>query len=329
VERNHRMELQYDGTGLLGWAKQPGCQTVEGYLEDALRTVLGEAPRLRVAGRTDAGVHARRQVVSLLLPDRQELHKLRRSLNALTPPAIAILEVRPAPAKFDARQDASSRTYRYFVSAEAVVSPFWASYCWHVVTGDLDTDALRTAAGLVAGRHDFTAFTPTETGHAFFDRTVLKCRWLGVGETSPLRPAGAAARVAPRLGGGVAQSAGGQRRRRAGRSPGRGGILCLEVEADAFLRHMVRTLVGTIVEVGRGERSLEDFGRLLDGAPRAAAGLTAPAHGLFLWDIRYRRGAGGGRGTGMDAATYGKIPGEAVGGMNGGQLFDETTDSEA
>ena len=258
MERNHRMELQYDGTGLHGWAKQDRLQTVEGCLEDALRTVLGRSPALRVAGRTDAGVHARRQVVSLLLPPGVDLAKLRRSLNALTPPGIAVLALRPAPATFDARTNAISRTYRYFVSTDPVVSPFWARYCWQVPAG-ADLQAMSAAAGLVVGRHRFTAFTPAESEHVFFDRTVLRCRWM--------RPTGASA----------------------GPVPHGPGMLCLEIEADSFLRHMVRTLVGSMIEVGQGGRSLEDFQALLDGAPREAAGLTAPAQGLFLWDVRYAR----------------------------------------
>ncbi len=138
MERNHRMELQYDGTGLHGWAKQDGLRTVEGCLEEAFRTALGHAPLLRVAGRTDAGVHARRQVVSLLLPAGADPAKLRRSLNALTPPGIAVLDLRPAPAAFDARRDATSRSYRYYVCAEPVMSPFWDGYCWQVCGYDLD-----------------------------------------------------------------------------------------------------------------------------------------------------------------------------------------------
>jgi tRNA pseudouridine38-40 synthase len=291
VERNHRMELQYDGTGLHGWAKQDGLPTIEGCLEEAFRTALGEEPPLRVAGRTDAGVHARRQVVSLVLPQGVDLLKLRRSLNALTPAGIAVLALRPAPAAFDARKDATSRSYRYFLSTSPVVSPFWAGYCWQVSGGDLDAGLMAEAAALVAGRHHFTAFTPTETKHAFFDRTVLRCRWT--------RVSGAAFPAAAL---GISELTAG----RAGRGPGGNGMLCLEIEADAFLRHMVRTLVGTMIEVGTGERSLQDFARLVDGAPRAAAGLTAPAHGLFLWDVRYGR-------------PVGKSPGE---------LFQQVADSE-
>ena len=188
MERNHRMELQYDGTGLHGWAKQDGLQTVEGCLEEAFRTVLGQAPpALRVAGRTDAGVHARRQVVSLLLPEGIDLLKLRRSLNALTPPGIAMLELRPAPAAFDARKNAISRTYRYFVCDRPGGVAVLGRLLLARVRG-ADLDAIREAAGLVVGRHRFTAFTPTESEHVFFDRTVRRCRWSRMSGASPIGP---------------------------------------------------------------------------------------------------------------------------------------------
>jgi tRNA pseudouridine38-40 synthase len=257
VDCNYRMELQYDGTGLHGWAKQRGLLTVEGCLEGALRTVLGQAPRLCVAGRTDAGVHARRQVANLRLPSGIDLVRLAASLNALTPPGVAVTRIVRTLPGFDARRDAVSRTYRYFLSTAEVVSPFWGPFCWRVY-GELDVGALRAAAGGVTGRHDFTTFTPTDTEHVFFDRLVVRCAWRKVGGGSSLGPPG----------------------------PGK-GLIYLEIEAEAFLRHMVRALVGTMVEVGQGKRTLADFGRLLEGSSREKAGRSAPAHGLFLWDVRY------------------------------------------
>jgi tRNA pseudouridine38-40 synthase len=248
------MELQYDGTGLHGWAKQDGLVTVEGCLEKAFVTVLGAAPALRVGGRTDAGVHARRQVVSLELPRGTDLAKLTASLNALTPSGIAVTRMARAHPGFDARKNATDRGYRYFLSVDQVLSPFWKRYCW-LVGHPLDRLLLDEAAEATLGHHDFTAFTPAETEHIFFHRTVRRCAWRGV--------------------------------------LGEPGILRLEIEADAFLRHMVRTLVGTMVDVAKGKLELESYRSLLNGAARDAAGPTAPARGLFLWNIKY----GGGEGT--------------------------------
>ncbi len=285
VERNYRMELQYDGAGLHGWARQGGLPTVEGCLETALATVLGSAPALQVAGRTDAGVHARRQVVSLLLPARVDQARLIRSLNALTPPGIAVTRIVRAPASFGARKDAVSRAYRYFLTNQEGVSPFWAPYCWRV-HGEFDLGALRAAAALVAGRHDFRAFTPSETEHVFFNKEVLRCAWKKMRGGLPAGPRSIRAR---------SREAPGPRALPTGVAPGSGGrpreavtgLVYLEIEAEAFLRHMVRTLVGTMIEVARGERTLEAFERLLLGAAREEAGPTAPAQGLFLWDVRY------------------------------------------
>ncbi len=265
------MELQYDGTGLHGWAKQQGLSTVEGCLETALQTVLGFVPRLRVAGRTDAGVHARRQIVSLVLPAKTDPAGLMASLNALTPSGIAVTLMGRASEGFDARRNATSRCYRYFLWLGSVAPPFWSRYCWQTPRR-LDLEALAAAAAAVEGLHDFTAFTPVETEHLHFRRLVLRCRWRMVNGGLP---------------GGLA-----------GGSTDGGSLLCLEVEADSFLRHMVRTLVGTMVEIGEGTRELEGLGLLLDGASRETAGITAPAKGLFLWDVKYPLGAPVGDGTG-------------------------------
>lgn len=249
AERTYRLELQYDGTGLHGWAKQEGCPTVQGSIEQALLTVLGHAPALRVAGRTDAGVHARRQVVSFHLPTDVDRQRLVASLNALTPPAIAVIRLVAAPDGFDARKDAVSRSYRYFLRVGGVMSPFRAAYCWRVHR-PLDVAAMGEAATLLEGRHDFTAFTPTRTEHIFLRSLVLRCRW----------------------------------------TRSREGSLVFEIEADAFLRHMVRTLVGTMVEIGRGKRTVDQFERLLRGGRREDAGPTAPPRGLVLWDVKYGSG---------------------------------------
>ena len=246
----YRMDLQYDGEGFFGWARQTGLETVQGALEAALRTVLGTVPSLSVAGRTDTGVHARRQVVSLDLPDAGSAgsldpFRLMASLNALTPPGLSVVSLAAAPPGFDARHDATSRSYRYFITPGPVQSPFRRAYAWHVGY-PLDVVAMEAASRIVLGRHDFTAFTPAVSERATFTRVVDRCSW----------------RI-------------------------RGDLLWLEIRSTSFLRHMVRSLVGTMVEVGRGRLGVYDLERLLQGAPRTTAGPTAPPHGLFLWRVTY------------------------------------------
>jgi tRNA pseudouridine38-40 synthase len=240
-----RLDVEYDGERFDGWAAQPDRRTVEGALRDALERVLRIPPAdLRVAGRTDAGVSATAQVVSLVAPEGTDPDRLARALNGTLPPDVAVRAAVLAAGTFDARADARSRAYEYRV-LPGPPSPLRRRRVLNV-SWSLDRGALRAAAGAVVGQHDFRAFTPTRTEHVFFDRTVLGCAW-----------------------------------------EERGDELVLCVEADAFLRHMVRVLVGSMLLVGRGHWDLERFTRLLDGAPRAAAGPTAPAHPLTLVRVEY------------------------------------------
>jgi tRNA pseudouridine38-40 synthase len=246
-----RLTIAYDGAPFAGWAAQPGLRTVQGEVEAALERILGERVALSVAGRTDAGVHAWGQVASFEL-ERDPPAGLTRSLNAVLPPQIAVLEAMSAPHGFDARRDARARTYCYWVIAAPVLSPFerGRALWWpHRV----DLEALNRCAAVLAGDHDFTAFTPTDTEHVRFERRILGCEWrrFPLGDSRP------------------------------------GDLLELWIEADAFMRHMVRVLVGTMLEVGGGRRSVEDFAALLGGAPRSRAGETAAAHGLYLARVAY------------------------------------------
>jgi tRNA pseudouridine38-40 synthase len=241
-----KLTLHYDGAGFAGWARQPHLRTVQGEVERALHTILGEHDErggplaLTVAGRTDSGVHAWGQVASYR---HEAVDPLR--LNALLPEDVGVLAAEPAAADFDARRDALSRTYCYRVLARRTRDVFerGRALWW---PRPLDRAALDACAALLPGTHDFTAFTPTETDHVRFERDVLSARWRA-----------------------------------------RGDILELWIEADTFMRHMNRVLVGTMLEVAGGRRSVESFAELLQGRPRSQAGATAPAHGLALASVAY------------------------------------------
>ena len=241
-----KLTIEYDGTDFAGWARQPEKRSVQEELERALRTVLGEtghdgAPlKLTVAGRTDRGVHAWAQVASYR---HEAVDPLR--LNGLLDDDVAILAAEPAPETFDARRDATSRTYCYRVLARRSRGVFerGRAFWW---PGAVDREALVQCAVALQGKHDFRAFTPSETEHSWFRCDVRRAEWLAHGD-----------------------------------------LLEFWIEADMFLRHMNRVLVGTMLEVASGRRTLEDFRRLLDGGARSQAGRTAPAHGLALARVCY------------------------------------------
>jgi tRNA pseudouridine38-40 synthase len=245
-----RLDIAYHGAGFAGWAAQPGERTVQGELEGALERVLGRPTSLTVAGRTDAGVHAWGQVASFD-SDRGPPEELARRLNSLTGADLALLGVEGVAEGFDARREARSRTYCYRLLSERTPNPFEAGVSLHW-PHRVDAGALATCADALIGTHDFTAFTPTQTEHVRFERDILRAEW---------------------------------HQKPAVLGPGR--VLELWIEADAFMRNMVRVLVGTMLEVGGGRRSLEDFESLLGGAPRERAGETAPPHGLHLASVRY------------------------------------------
>ncbi|MFN2544221.1 MAG: tRNA pseudouridine(38-40) synthase TruA [Actinomycetota bacterium] len=152
-----RLVLAYDGTGFRGWAKQPRVRTVEGELQKALQRMLRETPSISVAGRTDAGVHARGQVASLEAPDELDLDRLRRGLNTMLAPEIVVRSASRVPEGFDARFSANAREYRYRIDVGPVADPFTARFTWHR-PGELSLGAMRAAARHLIGPHDFASF---------------------------------------------------------------------------------------------------------------------------------------------------------------------------
>ena len=235
-----KITLAYDGSGFRGWARQPGERTIEGELRTALATVYPGFGELAVAGRTDTGVHAVANVVSVDVGRGPRVERAAEALNNALPEDIGVVRAEEAPADFNARFSARKRSYRYRVWRRRERSPFEVRRSlWH--PGRLDVQKLDASAAMLIGEHDFGAFTPTETEHKGFVRVVEDARWHARGEA-----------------------------------------LELEITANGFLRHMVRTLVGTMLE-----RNPDDFVALLAGAPRADAGSTAPPWGLYLTSVGY------------------------------------------
>ncbi|HEX2221822.1 MAG TPA: tRNA pseudouridine(38-40) synthase TruA [Candidatus Limnocylindria bacterium] len=245
-----RAVIEYDGTAFTGSQRQPGSRTVQGELEEALNRLTGERIAIRLAGRTDAGVHATGQVAAFCLPptrggERYDWPELRRRLNAVLPPDLAVRSLRAAPPGFDPRREAIERVYRYRIRMGGAKRPLDRHRTLEI--GErLDVEAMQAAAGLMLGERDFAALGADPAGRG---RTVRRVSSVVV-------------------------------RRR-------GELLEVRVAADAFLRRMVRSLVALLLAVGRGEIRAADAARLLDRGERALAGRAAPARGLTLERVRY------------------------------------------
>lgn len=252
--RTFALTIGYNGAPFAGFARQPGQLTVQGNVEEALSLLFRQEVLTVCAGRTDAGVHARCQVVSFSVPEsalrgRGE-RSLLRSLNALTHEAITAKSLQERPQGFSARFDAVSREYHYHICIDPVPPLFMREYSWHIPQ-PLNVAAMQQAAALMEGEHDFKSFCLAASAkdkptHRFVERVTVE----------PIEIMGES-------------------------------ILLITVKGNAFLHSMVRTMVGTLVKVGAGHREPEWVSRVLEACDRSAAGETAPACGLVFWNVDY------------------------------------------
>jgi tRNA pseudouridine38-40 synthase len=245
------MLVAYHGGGFHGFAAQPGQRTVAGVLTEAIERVARHPVELACAGRTDRGVHAWGQVVSLDLSPEVDVAALHRSLVKLCGPEVVVRAVSAAGPDFHARFSATARTYRYTVLNRAVPDPFLASTSWHV-PAPLEPELLALACDPFLGEHDFSAFCRRPKVRGDEDppslvRRVLRAGWTELGD----------------------------------------GLLCFEIEATAFCHQMVRSIVGTVVAAGHADVRAGDIRGILRSGQRAAAAPIAPPEGLCLWHVDY------------------------------------------
>lgn len=243
-----KITVAYDGTDVVGWQRQASGVSIQGLLEGALGELDERAVTVLGAGRTDAGVHALGQVAAFSLTRTIAANGVVRALNARLPDTVRILTAEEVPAGFHPRF-ARSKTYRYRIWNADVGSPFERRYAWHVV-GTLDVAAMDAAARLLEGRHDFVAFQATGSDVKTTVREIASSR---VSQDAALS----------------------------------GCVVTYEIVGDGFLRHMVRVIVGSLVEIGRGRRPPEWMRAVLASRDRATAGPTAPPAGLFLVRVEY------------------------------------------
>lgn len=248
--RNLKLILAYDGTDFAGWQVQPEAPTIQGTLASAIGRLTGEKVLPQGSGRTDAGVHAERQVATFVTESAIPTENFLKALNGMLPGTIRVLEVAEAPSEFHARKSARAKTYCYRIFRGGICPPFVARYVWHYPY-PLDEEAMQRAANEIVGEHDFTSFAASDPERgkpeaASNIRFVYSSRWERVGDEFHYR-----------------------------------------VRGNGFLHHMVRNLVGTFILVGKGTLGPGDVGRILQARDRSAAGATAAASGLHLMDVEY------------------------------------------
>ena len=264
MPRTLKFTIAYDGTNYAGWQRQINGIGIQQVLEDEIAAIVGAHHPLNAAGRTDAGVHAAAQVASITIDHPIACEDLQRALNArLKAGDIRIRAIEEMPDRWDARIFAKSKTYRYAIWNGAPPSPFLRHVVWHVPQ-PLDLSRMSAAAAALVGEHDFVAFQGRGRDVKTTVRRVLSAEIVEMNihtdQPTALSP--------------LDDVDGGR-------------LLRFEISGTGFLRHMVRTIVGTLVDIGRGNMEVEEMGALITSGERAATGQTAPPHGLMLWEIIY------------------------------------------
>jgi tRNA pseudouridine38-40 synthase len=254
--RNIRLIIQYDGTNYHGWQIQPNGITIQEVLQEHIQKITGETSSVIGAGRTDAGVHAIGQVVSFQTSSHLSPEIIKKALNATLPSDIRVIGAAEAEESFNPRFDAKSKSYVYIIANSRYVSPFLYRYAWRIPY-ELDIAAMRSALQYLKGTHDFSSFRGSGCDAKTLTKTVFEIF---------CDRSGSLDFMAMKL---------------------NGPFIVFAIEADAFLRHMVRTIVGTAVEVGRGRFKAPDMSLILQSMDRSLAGPTAPAQGLFLKRVYY------------------------------------------
>lgn len=245
--RTVKLTVAYDGTDYVGWQRQASGESIQGLLEDALARIEGSHVSLHGAGRTDAGVHAEGQVASARLSSGLDDATLARALNGNLPATIRVMDVQTVADAFHARFDAVAKVYEYRIWNGPAVPPFVTRYVWQVPQ-QMNMARLDQAAQAIPGAHDFAAFQGPDSATHTTIRKVRHATW-----------------------------------RRSADAP----AVTFEISGEGFLRHMVRSLVGTLVEIGLERRPVGDVARLLAVPVRSDVGRTAPASGLFLVRVEY------------------------------------------